>query len=140
MNKSNINQLSAETEADSNSNAQNQQVSQPNANTNVSSRLSDVMPKFGKIHDMLAKTSLSKKEYNPISLSFAEAKVELFNTYLQAKEEINELIGFFEHVSNPNSEWFFRQGFWYKEGYKTRTTQELFEYHLTCKGRGMNGC
>lgn len=35
MNKSNINQLSAETEADSNSTAQNQQVSQPNVNTNV---------------------------------------------------------------------------------------------------------
>jgi len=35
MNNSNINELSAETEADSNSTAQNQQVSQPNANTNV---------------------------------------------------------------------------------------------------------
>jgi hypothetical protein len=35
MNKSKINELSAETEADSNSTAQNQQVSQPNANTNV---------------------------------------------------------------------------------------------------------
>jgi hypothetical protein len=35
MNKSNINEQSAGTEADSNSTAQNQQVSQPNANTNV---------------------------------------------------------------------------------------------------------
>lgn len=35
MNKSNINELSAETKADSNSTAQNQHVSQPNANTNV---------------------------------------------------------------------------------------------------------
>jgi len=35
MNKSNIEEQSAGTEADSNSTAQNQQVSQPNANTNV---------------------------------------------------------------------------------------------------------
>lgn len=35
MNKSNINELSAGTETDSNSTAENQQVSQPNANTNV---------------------------------------------------------------------------------------------------------
>ena len=38
MNKSNINEQPAQTEADSNSTAQNQQVSQTNANTNVSSR------------------------------------------------------------------------------------------------------
>jgi len=38
MNKSNINELSAETEADNDSTAQNQQVSQPNANTNVTCR------------------------------------------------------------------------------------------------------
>ena len=35
MHKSNINEQSAETKADSNSTAQNQHVSQPNANTNV---------------------------------------------------------------------------------------------------------
>ena len=35
MNKSNNNELSAQTEADSNSTADNQQVSQPNANINV---------------------------------------------------------------------------------------------------------
>lgn len=35
MNKSNNNEQSAQTEADSNSTADNQQVSQPNANTNV---------------------------------------------------------------------------------------------------------
>lgn len=35
MNKSNINEQSAQTEADSTTNAENQQVSQPNANTNV---------------------------------------------------------------------------------------------------------
>jgi len=39
MNKSNINELPAGTEADINSTAQNQQVSQPNANTNVGSSL-----------------------------------------------------------------------------------------------------
>ena len=38
MNKSNINELSAQTESDSNSTAQNKQVSQPNANTNVGRR------------------------------------------------------------------------------------------------------
>lgn len=42
MNKSNINEQSAGTEADSNSTAQNQQVSQPNANTNVVRSCEDV--------------------------------------------------------------------------------------------------
>lgn len=37
MHKSNINEQLAETKADSNSTAQNQHVSQPNANTNVGS-------------------------------------------------------------------------------------------------------
>ena len=40
MNKSNINVPSAGTEADSSTTAQNQQVSQPNANTNVGSSFS----------------------------------------------------------------------------------------------------
>jgi uncharacterized phage protein (TIGR01671 family) len=40
MNKSNINELSAQTEADSDSTAQNHSISQPNANTNVVGSLS----------------------------------------------------------------------------------------------------
>lgn len=40
MNKSNINELSAEAKADSDSTAQKEHVSQPNANTNVGSSVS----------------------------------------------------------------------------------------------------
>jgi hypothetical protein len=48
--------------------------------------LNSIMLKFGDVHDLLAKTSLSKKEYQPISTLFATAKVELFNFYLTVKE------------------------------------------------------
>lgn len=51
MNKSNINELSAGTEADSNSAAQNQHVSQPNANTNVSG--SRFRSAYGQYWDMV---------------------------------------------------------------------------------------
>jgi hypothetical protein len=42
-------------------------------------KLSGIMSKFGEAHNMLAKTSLSKEEYQPISGLLAKAKVELFN-------------------------------------------------------------
>lgn len=48
MNKSNNNELSAQTEADSNSTAENQQVSQPNANTNVGRRTVKIDFKLSK--------------------------------------------------------------------------------------------
>ncbi len=58
------------------------------ANTDVVCRLSDVMQKLGEVHNMLARTTLSKEEYNPISNLFAVAKVELFNIYYDLKNEI----------------------------------------------------
>lgn len=41
--------------------------------------LEDILLRFGEAHNMLAKTSLSKEEYQPISGLLAKAKVELFN-------------------------------------------------------------
>ena len=51
-------------------------------------KLNSIMSKFGEAHNMLARTSLSKKEYQPISSLLATAKVELFNFYLEIKETI----------------------------------------------------
>ena len=45
------------------------------------------MHKFGDAHTMLAKTSLSEDEYNPISHLLADAKVELFKIYNQIKPQ-----------------------------------------------------
>lgn len=43
--------------------------------------LESAMAKFGKAHDMLARTKLSSHEYQPISSLLSHAKVELFNYY-----------------------------------------------------------
>ena len=43
--------------------------------------LEDILLRFGEAHNMLAKTSLSKEEYQPISTLLASAKVELFKFY-----------------------------------------------------------
>lgn len=50
--------------------------------------LNSIMLKFGKAHNLLAKTSLSKKEYQPISSLMTTAKVELFNFYIKIKETL----------------------------------------------------
>lgn len=57
MNKSNINELSAENEADSNSTAEIQHVSQPNANTNVGRSL--------KWHNFKAFTPRNRQKLPP---------------------------------------------------------------------------
>ena len=88
MNQSKINVPSAGTEADNDSPAQNHQVSQPNANTNVVRRLEDIMSKFGEAHNMMARTKLSTEEYQPISSLMATAKVELFNIYYELKNKL----------------------------------------------------
>ena len=62
------------------------------------------------------------------------------------KEQVRQLtaerlsmIEFIEYLQYCG-EWFFAGGFWRNDGYRLRTTQELFEYHLICKDRGQKGC
>ena len=57
------------------------------SNTNVVRRLEDIMSKFGEVHNMLARTNLSKEDYQPISSLLATAKVELFNIYYELKNK-----------------------------------------------------
>jgi len=45
------------------------------------------MSKFGEVHNMLARTNLSKEDYQPISSLLATAKVELFNIYYELKNK-----------------------------------------------------
>jgi hypothetical protein len=52
---------------------------------NVVRRLESCMSKFGEAHNMLARTKLSKEDYQPISTLLASAKVELFNIYYELK-------------------------------------------------------
>lgn len=79
---------SAGTAAEQSTNADVSSVSQPIAKPNVVRRLEDVMFKFGEAHNMMARTKLSKEEYQPISSLMATAKVELFNIYCELKNEL----------------------------------------------------
>lgn len=47
--------------------------------------IEDAMLKFGEAHDLLAKTKLTTKEYQPISTLLSDAKTILFNSYLELK-------------------------------------------------------
>lgn len=49
-------------------------------------RVEYIMPELGEVHNMLARTSLSKEEYQPISTKLAEVKIELFKLYQELKE------------------------------------------------------
>jgi len=62
--------------------------SEPIAKSSFIHRLEDVMSQLGEVHNMLARTPLSKDSYQPISSKFAIAKVELFNIYNELKNEI----------------------------------------------------
>lgn len=73
---------------ESSANVQVKHGRQPVTKPNVVCRLSEVMQKFGEVHNMLARTTLPKEEYNPISNLLAVAKVELFNIYYDLKNEI----------------------------------------------------
>ena len=53
-------------------------------------KLSGIMSMFGEAHNMLAKTSLPKEEYQPISTLLASAKVELFNFYKEHKAALQK--------------------------------------------------
>lgn len=61
----------------------------PIGNTDVVRRLESVMSKFGEAHNMMARTKLSKEDYQPISSLMAKAKVELFNIYYELKNNKN---------------------------------------------------
>lgn len=54
--------------------------------------LENIMSDFGEAHNMLAKTKLDSKEYNPISHKLAEAKIQLFNFYNTLKNSNPVLI------------------------------------------------
>lgn len=53
-------------------------------------KLESIMSKFGEAHSMLARTKLSKEEYQPISSLLATAKVELFNYYYELKTGVQK--------------------------------------------------
>jgi len=78
MNKSNINVPSAGTTVDSDSTAQNQHVSQPNANTNVSSRL--ISLHLAKKHE------LASAFFN--SLKLREQDKEIINFLKEERKRI----------------------------------------------------
>lgn len=81
-------ELSARADAQSSTTADNSTSASVASKPSVVCRLSDVMLKLGEVHNMLARTTLSKEEYSPISNLFAVAKVELFNIYYDLKNEI----------------------------------------------------
>ena len=94
MNKSNINEQSAQTEADSNSTDENQQVSQPNANTNVvGSLLAQREIKF-RAWDIVEKCFV---KLNGLSFHTNEAVVEIngINTIV----DLDKLILIFSIIS-----------------------------------------
>jgi hypothetical protein len=83
-------------------------------------KLSGIMSKLGEAHNMLAKTSLSKEEYQPISGLLAKAKVELFNfcndhkaalqnkvSDISAEEVLFNRIVSFKKIEDKNDEYFF---------------------------------
>ena len=72
-------------QAELNSTADDTSSSQTIAKPNVVRRLESCMSKFGEAHNMLARTKLSKEDYQPISTLLASAKVELFNIYYELK-------------------------------------------------------
>jgi hypothetical protein len=49
-------------------------------------RIEYIMPELGEVHNMIARTSLSKSEYQPISTKLSEIKVELFKLYQELKD------------------------------------------------------
>lgn len=67
--------------------ADSQQVNKSIAKPSVVCRFEECMSQLGEAHNLLAKTNLSKKEYEPISGLLAKAKVELFKIYYGFKNE-----------------------------------------------------
>ena len=78
-------EMKAGTDAATVTDVQVNHVSQTIAKPNVVRRLESCMSKFGEAHNMLARTKLSKEDYQPISTLLASAKVELFNIYYELK-------------------------------------------------------
>lgn len=96
MNKSNIEELSAQTEADSNSTAQNPSVSQPNANTNVSRSFSE-QEVYGiwqfadaQLQIIKGKKKASQNHVEMLCLSFtANCIVDIMDTIADMLEPVN---------------------------------------------------
>jgi hypothetical protein len=99
MNKSNINEQSAKTEADSNSTAKNKHVCQPNANTNVSSSFflevidklphsksrvpytyhHDYLREHSKAHNQMSRSEVSSSHTADDTELYAVALTQLLN-------------------------------------------------------------
>lgn len=82
-----IRQFKISTKDEKSTNADGLQVNQGSSKPNVVCRFEECMQQLGEAHNMLAKTSLSKKEYEPISGLLAKAKVELFKIYYDFKND-----------------------------------------------------
>lgn len=85
MNKSKIEKQKLEQKPNSKQKVGATSVRPSIAKPNVVRRLESCMSKFGEAHNMLARTKLSKEDYQPISTLLASAKVELFNIYYEFK-------------------------------------------------------
>ena len=74
-------------------------------------KLEEIMLGFGEAHNLLAKTSLSKEEYQPISGLLAKAKVELFNFYNAHKAALQNKVsdisaeGILDKYYKPKMHW-----------------------------------
>lgn len=49
--------------------------------------LQEILLTFGEAHDLIAKSSLPKEEYNPISGLLAKGKMDLFEFYNRVKSK-----------------------------------------------------
>ena len=49
--------------------------------------LQEILLTFGEAHDLVAKSTLPKEEYNPISALLAKGKVDLFEFYNRIKSK-----------------------------------------------------
>lgn len=70
--------------------------------------MEDILLHFNEAHNMLAKTSLSKEEYQPISGLLAKAKVELFNFYNEhkaLKNKVSDEAKITSECKDPNCEY-----------------------------------
>lgn len=77
----------AGTKVDSEQVFKTRRSAKPIAKPYVICRFEECMSQLGEAHNMLAKTSLSKKEYNPISGLLSKAKVGLFKIYYDFKND-----------------------------------------------------
>jgi hypothetical protein len=99
MNKSNTNEQSAQTEADNDSTAQNQQVSQPNANTNVGRRR---VVDEEKIRELISSIKINDANIDYIR-NHPERKIN-GSLFLDIKRILNEYAEFKNKTEYPDTD------------------------------------